>query len=139
MHIHKTTIRVRYADTDQMKFAYHPKYLEYFEVGRTEMMRDLGLPYKVIENNGYLMPLIASHLEYEKSAFYDELLEIETRVENLPVVKVHLDYIIRKVETKEIVVEGYTDLVFIKSKNNKITRAPKFFIDKFRPIFDKKD
>jgi len=137
MHIHKTTIRVRYADTDQMKFVYNGKYLEYFEVSRTEMMRELGLPYKEIEDNGYLMPLIESHLEYKKSAFYDELLEIETRVENLPLAKVHIDYIIRKVETQEIVVEGYTDLVFVKSDTHKITRAPQFFLDKFRPIFDK--
>ena len=137
MHIHKTTIRVRYADTDQMKFVYNGKYLEYFEVSRTEMMRELGLPYKEIEDNGYLMPLIESHLEYKKSAFYDELLEIETRVENLPLAKVHIDYIIRKVETQEIVVEGYTDLVFVKSDTQNITRAPQFFLDKFRPIFDK--
>lgn len=103
------------------------------------MMRDLGLPYKVIEENGYMMPLISSHLEYKKSAYYDELLEVETRVENPPIARVHLDYTIRKVETKEIVVEGYTELVFIKSDTNKITRAPKFFLDKFRTIFDKKN
>ena len=139
MLIHKTTIRVRYADTDQMKFVYNGKYLEYFEVGRTEMMRELGLPYKVIEDNGYMMPLIASHVEYKKSAFYDELLEVETRVENLPVARVHLDYTIRKVETKEVVVVGYTEIVFIKSDTGKISRAPEFFLEKFRPIFDKKD
>jgi len=122
-----------------MKFVYNGKYLEYFEIGRTEMMRALGLPYKVIEDNGFLMPLIESHLEYKKSAYYDELLEIETRVENLPVARVHLNYTIRKVETLEIVVKGYTDLVFVKSDTKKITRAPLFFLDKFKPIFDKKD
>lgn len=54
---HYSYVRVRYADTDQMKYAYNGKYFEYFEVGRTEMMREVGLPYKVIEENGYFMPV----------------------------------------------------------------------------------
>jgi len=57
---HKTEIRVRYADTDQMQFVYNGKYLEYFEVGRTEMMRENNLPYKIIEQNGYRMPVFAA-------------------------------------------------------------------------------
>ena len=136
---YKTIIRVRYADTDQMKFVYNGKYLEYFEVGRTEMMRELGLPYKVIEANGYIMPLIESNLKYKNSAFYDELLEIETRIEKLPLARVHIDYIIRGVERNITVVEGFTDLVFVKRETNKITRSPDFFLEKFRPLFDKKD
>jgi len=131
----KTTIRVRYADTDQMQLVYHGKYLEYFEVGRTEMMRELGLPYKVIEESGYIMPLFASHLEYKNPALYDELLEVETRVEKLPLVKVHLDYTIRSLDRNLVVVEGYTDLAFVKRDTNKVTRSPQFFLDKFKSLF----
>ncbi len=139
MVVYKTTVRVRYADTDQMKIVYHGKYLEYFEVGRTEMMRDLGLPYKVIEENGYIMPLIESNMKYKTPALYDELLEVETRVEKLPLARVHLDYTIKSLDRNLTVVEGYTDLVFIKRETNKITRSPEFFINKFLPLFDKKD
>ena len=89
MLIHKTNIRVRYADTDQMQFVYNGKYAEYFEVSRTEMMRELGLTYKVIEGKGYQMPLIKIQIEYKNQAFYDEVLEVETRVEKLPAVRVH--------------------------------------------------
>ena len=139
MVVSKTIVRVRYADTDQMKIVYHGKYLEYFEVGRTEMMRELGLPYKVIEDNGYIMPLIASHMEYKHSALYDELLEIETRVEKLPLVKVHIEYKIKSLDRNLTVVKGYTDLVFVKQESNKVTRSPEFFLEKFRSHFDKKD
>ena len=65
MLIHKTKIRVRYADTDQMQFAYNGKYFEYFEVGRTEMMREQNLPYKFIEENGYFMPVLTTHIDYK--------------------------------------------------------------------------
>ena len=57
MLIHKTHLRVRYAETDQMQYAYYGNYLKYFEVGRTEMMREHGLTYKQIEENGYHMPV----------------------------------------------------------------------------------
>jgi len=136
MLIHKTNIRVRYADTDQMQFVYNGKYAEYFEVGRTEMMRELGLPYKVIEENGYQMPLIRIHIEYKNPAFYDELLEIETKVEKLPSVRVHIDYTVRCNERNVEIANGYTELVFIKSKTKKISRVPEFFLEKFRSIFE---
>ena len=58
MLTHTTTIRVRYADTDKMKFVYNGKYLEYFEVGRTEILRQVGLPYSKLESAGYQLPLI---------------------------------------------------------------------------------
>ena len=83
MLIHKTTLRVRYADTDQMNYAYNGKYFEYFEVGRTEMMREQGLTYRTIEENGYQMPVHEAFLKFKNPAFYDELLEVETRVEKL--------------------------------------------------------
>ncbi|MGD8307613.1 MAG: thioesterase family protein, partial [Ignavibacteria bacterium] len=92
---HKTSIRVRYADTDQMQYAYNGKYFEYFEVGRTEMMREHGLPYKEIESNGYIMPVHSVYINYKNPAFYDELLEVETRVEKLPQLKVRIDHTVR--------------------------------------------
>ena len=74
MQKHFTELRVRYADTDQMRFAYNGKYFEYFEVGRTEMMREVGLPYEVIEKSGFFMPVIETKIHFFAPAFYDELL-----------------------------------------------------------------
>src|SRR3989339_252171 len=98
-------IRVRYADTDKMQFVYNGKYLEYFEVGRTELLRSLGLPYSVVENNGYQLPVIEASVKYKSPAHYDDLLEIETVVAELPNPKFRIHYVIRKVESpnKEIV------------------------------------
>ena len=136
MLIHKTLLRVRYADTDQMQFAYNGKYFEYFEVGRTEMMRDHGLTYKSIEEHGYNMPVYSVHIDFKNPAFYDELLEIETKVEKLPVARVHIDHIIKSKERDVVIAEGYVELVFIESKTKKLTRAPQFFIDAIKNHFE---
>jgi acyl-CoA thioester hydrolase len=135
MLIHKTDIRVRYADTDQMKYAYNGKYFEYFEVGRTEMMREHGLPYSIIEKNGYHMPVIEALLKFKNPAFYDELLEIETRVEKLPELKVHIDHTIRSKDRNLVIVEGYIVLVFADMKTRKPVRPPEFFMEAMKPFF----
>ena len=135
MLIHKTHLRVRYAETDQMHYAYYGKYLEYFEVGRAEMMREHGLTYKQIEENGYHMPVSETFVKYKNPAFYDELLEIETKVEKLPQLKVHIDHQIKSAERDVLVAEGYVELVFVKKGIKKITRPPEFFFDAIKNHF----
>jgi len=136
MLIHKTTLRVRYADTDQMHYAYNGKYFEYFEVGRTEMMREHGLTYRTIEENGYQMPVHETFLKFKNPAYYDELLEVETRVEKLPLANVHIDHTIRSKERDLIIAQGYIELAFIKKDTKKITRAPEFFIKALKMHFN---
>jgi len=136
MLIHKTQIRVRYADTDQMQYVYNGKYIEYFEVGRTEMIREQNLTYKSIEENGYLMPVNSVFIKYKNPAFYDELLEVETRVEKLPDVRVHLDHTVRTVEGNKIICEGYVELVFIQKDTKKVCRPPDFFMNVLKPFFE---
>ncbi|GIK61327.1 MAG: acyl-CoA thioesterase [Ignavibacteriota bacterium] len=138
MLIHKTTLRVRYADTDQMQYAYNGKYFEYFEVGRTEMMREHGLTYKKIEESGFHMPVYEAFLQFKNPAFYDEQLEIETRVEKIPQAKVHIDHTIRSLDRNIIIAEGYIELAFIKSGTKKITRAPEFFTSAIEKFFRNK-
>jgi acyl-CoA thioester hydrolase len=135
MLIHRTTLRVRYADTDQMHYAYNGKYFEYFEVGRTEMMREQGLTYRNIEENGYQMPVHEVFLKFKNPAFYDELLEVETRVEKIPLANVHINHTIRSKERNVIIAEGYIELAFIKKNTKKITRAPDFFINALKKYF----
>jgi len=137
---HISTIRVRYADTDKMQFVYNGKYLEYFEVGRTELLRSLGLPYSVVENNGYQLPVIEASVKYKSPAFYDDLLEIESTVVELPNPKFRIHYVIRKAESpgKEIVAEGFTDHLFIKTETKRPTRPPKFYMDIILPFYQPK-
>lgn len=136
MLIHRTDIRVRYADTDQMKFVYNGKYFEYFEVGRTEMMREKGLPYSLIEKSGYRMPVRKAFLKFKNPAYYDELLEVETRVEKLPELRVHIDHTIRSKERDVMIVEGYIELIFIDMESGKPVRPPEFFIQAIKPFFE---
>lgn len=136
MYTHKTTIRVRYADTDKMQFVYNGKYLEYFEVGRTEMLREAGLPYKVIEDKGYQLPVLSSFIEYKSPGRYDDLLEIEAVLKELPVLKIHIDYIVRRSETGEILAEGYTEHAFIREETKRATRPPEFYLEALRKYFN---
>ena len=137
MLVHKTLVRVRYADTDQMHYAYNGKYFEYFEVGRTEMMRENGLTYKTIEAQGYQMPVHETFIKFKNPAYYDELLEIETRVEKLPLARVHIDHIVTSKERNVVIAEGYVELAFVSTETKKLSRAPRFFISAIESYFKK--
>jgi acyl-CoA thioester hydrolase len=125
----ETKIRVRYADTDQMNFVYNGKYLEYFEVGRTEMLREYNLPYNLIESKGFQLPLLEAFVKYVNPAYYDDILRIKSFVKEMPVFKIHIDYIITRNDSKDIVAKGFTKHVFINKNTKKAVRLPEFFIE----------
>ncbi|MEI7811063.1 MAG: thioesterase family protein [Ignavibacteria bacterium] len=133
MLINKTTIRVRYADTDKMQFVYNGKYLEYFEVGRTELLRNIDLSYSKVESKGYQLPVLEASLKYKNPGHYDDILEIEASIKELPHPKLHIDYVIRREGTGEIIVEGFTEHVFIKESTKRAVRPPQFYIDAVSP------
>ncbi len=135
MLANKFVLRVRYADTDKMQFVYNGKYLEYFEVGRTELLRSVGLPYSEIEKTGYQLPLIEAGVKYKNAARYDDLLEIEAKLHVLYSPKVRIDYVIRRVETQELIAEGFTEHIFININTKKATRPPQIYIDALAPFF----
>ncbi len=131
-----TTVRIRYSETDQMHFVYNGKYFDFFEVGRAEMMRDLNLTYKEIEERGYGMPVVETFIKFKNPAFYDELLEIECRVEKLPDLRVHIDHTITCPERNKVIVEGYVELVFVSSSTKKLSKPPEFFVNAIKPFFE---
>jgi acyl-CoA thioester hydrolase len=137
MLLKSTEIRVRYADTDQMQFAYNGKYLEYFEVGRTEMLREIGLPYSVLEKEGYQLPVLEAHVKYHKPAFYDDVLIIKSNLKECPSLKIHIDYEIIRKDPEAIIAEGYTVHAFIKKENKKVVRPPELFLKLIKPFFNK--
>jgi acyl-CoA thioester hydrolase len=118
-----------------MQFVYNGKYLEYFEVGRTELLRSTGLPYSEVEKTGYQLPLIEAGLKYKAPATYDDLLEVEASVKELYSPKVHIEYVIRRKKTKEVIVEGFTTHIFMKVDTKKATRPPKIYIDALAKYF----
>jgi len=131
----KTDIRVRYADTDKMQFVYNGKYLEYFEVGRTELLRKTGLAYSELEKAGYQLPLIETGIQYKKPAVYDDILEIEAIVTELYSAKVHIDYVVRRKNSGEVLATGFTDHLFIREDTKKPTRPPKIYIKALKKYF----
>jgi acyl-CoA thioester hydrolase len=87
-----STIRVRYAETDKMGVVYYANYLVWFEVGRTDWLRDTGSTYRSMEEDGIQLPVIEAHCEYRQGARYDDEVEIRTRAKKLSPVRVQFDY-----------------------------------------------
>jgi len=135
MIVCETEIRVRYADTDQMHFVYNGKYPEYFEVGRTEMLRDIGLPYDVIEKEGFLLPVLEAYVKYKLPAYYDDVLVVKSFLKKNPDLKVHIDYEILRKNSTDLIAEGFTIHAFIDKRNKKVTRPPDFFVKAIKKFF----
>lgn len=126
---HTSSIRVRYADTDQMKFAYYGKFFEYFEQGRSDLLRSVGLAYGAVEEMGLYLPVIEAHASYKRAARYDDLLNVVTILRDTPVARVRLDYEVYKEGEKELLADGYTIHSFVSAKSGKPTRAPAQFVE----------
>ncbi len=134
-----TEIRVRYADTDQMKQVYYGKYFEYFEQGRTDFLRSLGLAYAELERQGFLLPVLEAHARYKQPALYDDLLRVQTRLRDMPAVRFRLEYSIMRNDNPDILAEGYTEHTFIRASTRRPVRAPELFLDVLRKAFKQED
>lgn len=130
--IHTThSIRVRYGETDPMKYVYYGNYAEYFEVARVELFRTLGMSYDAIEKRGIFLPVSEYKIKYIRPALYDQLLEIHTRVKKIPGVKIEFDYEIYN-EDQVKITEATTTLFFLDAETHKIVRCPDFLLDLIR-------
>nr|WP_260507628.1 thioesterase family protein [Brevibacillus agri] len=109
-------MRVRYGETDQMGVVYHTNYLNWFEVGRTELIRNAGLTYRELEERGVLLPVTDASLSYKKPARYDDVVEIQTRVKELSAVRLAFAYDIIRVSDQELLVSGETMHVFTNAE-----------------------
>lgn len=123
MYTSKTTVRVRYGETDQMGYVYYGTYAMYYEVGRVESLRQLGVTYKEIEAMGIIMPVLENKSKYLLPARYDELLTIVTTIKEKPGVKILFTYDIFNEENK-LINQGETLLAFIDRKTNKPCKPP---------------
>ena len=90
--VRRTTVRVRYAETDRMGVVYYANYLVWFEVGRTEWLRQAGWSYKEMEAIGVALPVIEAHCDYRQPVRYDDEVDIRTRASGLSPVRVRFDY-----------------------------------------------
>ena len=118
MFSHSSKIRVRYADTDQMGFMYYGNYAEFYEVGRVEMLRSLGMTYRSMEDKGIIMPVTELRCKYIKPALYDEEITVKVTIAKMPTLRIHFRYELYN-EKEELINEGETTLVFIDKEKNK--------------------
>jgi len=121
-------LRSRYAETDQMGYVYYGRYLEYFEVARTEMIRSLGLPYSRLEEEGIMLPVIQTHIDYKAPVYYDELMTVKVYLFDLPAVKLETYYEIFTDRKEDPHACGKVVLCFMKEGSRKPCRAPAHFI-----------
>lgn len=122
--IHTThSIRVRYGETDPMKYVYYGNYAEYFEIGRVELFRSIGMSYNEIENQGIWLPVSDYKIKYLKPALYDENLTIHTYIKKIPGVKIEFEYEIFNEDNVKIT-EASTTLFFLDAKANKVIKCP---------------
>lgn len=136
MFTHQFKKRVRYGETDQMAYLYYGNYAQYFEIGRAEMIRSLGLTYKEMEEvHGVLMPVMSLNMRFVRPARYDELLTIETTLRKLPQKTITFHHEIFN-ENKKLVNGGSVKLCFVDAKSNKTVDAPDFLLDKLKPHFE---
>lgn len=136
MYIHETQLRVRYGETDQMGFLYYGNYALYYEVGRTESLRSLGFTYKDMEESGVMLPVVKMEAEYFRSALYDDLITIKTRLEQLSndseIVFVSELYN----EKGKLLNRGRVSLVFYDMKAKKKTQMPRDLFKTLQPYFE---
>jgi len=128
MKIDEIQIRVRYGETDQMGVVYHGNYALYLEAGRIEWLRKLGISYKSMEENGIMLPVVSLNINYEKSAGYDDVINVKTQLKNIPTAKIEFEYEITN-DKGEIITSANTTLVFIDMKTNRPVRAPQYILD----------
>lgn len=92
MQTHTIKIRVRYGETDQMGYVYYGNYAQYFEMGRVEWLRNLGVSYKEMEEHGVMLPVVNLNVNYLKPAKYDNLLTLKTTLIKKPSAKIGFDF-----------------------------------------------
>ena len=127
MYTHRFQKRVRYGETDQMGYLYYGHYAQYYEIGRVEMLRSLGITYKDLEEKyNIFMPVLHLECRYVRPARYDELLTIETTLRKLP-----------QKEDGKIVNGGRVRLCFVDKLTTKVTTAPEILLTVLNPHFNK--
>ncbi|MBP6127624.1 thioesterase family protein [Flavobacterium sp.] len=133
MKEYEFTVRVRYAETDQMGVVYHGNYAQYFEMGRVEWLRNLGVSYKWMEENGVMLPVVSLEMNYKKPARYDDVLRVKTVLKSQNSVKIEFDYEIYN-EQNELLTTGYSMLVFVDMKTGRPIVPPSYVSDKIKNI-----
>lgn len=111
-----STVRVRYAETDQMGIAYHGNYLAWFEVGRTDLLREYGMTYRELEGQDVRLPVIETRVVYRRPALYDDVLEIRTQLVEMGGARLTFEYDVVRAGEAEAIAQGMTAHAAVDAK-----------------------
>lgn len=128
---HRLECRVIYGDTDCAGVVYYGNYLRYFEAGRSELLRDYGVPNLELEEKGYILPVVECKIRYKASARYDDLLLVETSVQEVKKMSCRFNYRISRVADQQLLAKGYTVHACV-DRQGKLIRFPDYFLAKLR-------
>lgn len=129
MKIHEIKTRVRYQETDQMGIVYYANFFVYFEMGRTELLRNIGLPYSELEKEHFYFPVVEAHCQFRSPAHYDDVLTIQTWISELKHATIKFTYKIVREGDNKLIAEGFTKLACLN-----INRRPSSIPEKLRNI-----
>lgn len=135
MYSFETQIRIRYADTDKMGFAYYGNYPKFYEIARVEAFRALDYPYKEMEDGGVGMPVLDMVIKYHKPAKYDDLLTIKVIVPEMPRARIKFLYEITN-EEGELINTGETILAFMQLETGRPVKMPERLKAAIAPFFE---
>lgn len=127
-------LRVRYYETDCMGIVHHSNYIRFYEVARTEMLREFGTTYQEMEQVGVMLPVLDVQAHYISPAYDDDLLTIRVALAEMPKVKMRFDFEIYR-ENGDRINTGTVTLAFMNSVTRRACRAPKYFLDLLKPYF----
>lgn len=130
----RAQVTVRYAETDMMGVVYHGSYLPWFEIGRTTLLKEVGLPYRKLEEDGFRLPVLEVNAKYFRPAVYDDTLTIVTTLREKPLLRIRLDYEVKRGD--ELIATGHTVHAFI-DREGKPVRPPTNVVAAFAAAFGK--
>jgi acyl-CoA thioester hydrolase len=134
MYVFEYTYRVCYADIDQMGYMYYGHYARLYEIGRVEALRNLGIRYRDLEEDGIIMPVYENRSRFIMPARYDELLTIKVILKQLPAARIIFEYEIEN-EEKQKIHHGVTTLVFMDQDKKRIIPCPESILTALKPFF----
>lgn len=132
MIVSRSPVTVRYAETDMMGVVYHGSYLPWFEIGRTTLLKEMGLSYRQLEEDGFRLPVLEVGAKYFRPAVYDDTLTIVTTLKEKPVLRIHLEYEVRRGD--ELLATGHTVHAFIDRQGRPV-RPPAQAVAVFAAAF----
>ena len=128
----RVQVNVRYAETDMMGIVYHANYLPWFEIARTTMLRELGVPYRRLEEEGFRLPVLEVAAKFLRPAVYDDTLEVTATVRERPLLRIRIDYEVRRGE--ELLATGNSLHAFVDLEGRPV-RPPPWAVEMFNSAF----